>query len=81
MSAVPETPEQMAMGAATSAVRKILASAKNRRTLLGRARPTAVAYAATFTAIETYREALAHEQARRLGGICAQCGRPATLSP
>ena len=72
---MPETAEQLAMGAATRAVRRILASAKNPRTLLGQARPTTVAYHAAWEAVTVYRETLAHEQARRLGGICAQCGR------
>jgi hypothetical protein len=71
---VSDTPEQMAMGAASRAVQNVLAQANNRRTLLGRRRPAGVAYVATFTAIETYRETLAHEQARRAGGICAECG-------
>lgn len=70
-----ETPEQLAMGAATKAVGKVLASAKNPRTLLGKRRPAGVAYAAAVTAIETYTETLAHEQARHARGPCAQCGK------
>ena len=70
-----ESPEQMAMYAATLAVRKLLASAKNRRTLLGRMQPTAVAYHAAYAAVTAYRETSEHEQARRTGGACRECGR------
>lgn len=70
-----ETPEQIAMGAATKAVMKILATAKNPRTVLGKGSPRMVAYHAAETAISTYRETLAHERARRAGGLCPECGR------
>jgi hypothetical protein len=69
-----ETPEQVAMGAATLAVRKILASAKNPRTLLGKASPTMVAFHAAYEAVSVYRETEAHERARRAGEVCRQCG-------
>ena len=72
-----ETVEQVAMGAATLAVRKILASAKNPRTLLGRARPGHVAFITAWEAVTTYRETEAHETARRAGGVCPQCGHVA----
>lgn len=53
-----ETPEQAAMRAATEAVRKILAQAKNPRTVLGRMSPTGVACHAAWAAIEAHRDAL-----------------------
>ena len=58
-------PEQAAVWAATLAVRKILAQAKNPATTLGRMRPTSVAYHAAWAAIETHRNALAAEQETR----------------
>lgn len=53
-----ETPEQAAMRAAADAVRKILAQAKNPRTVLGRMSPSGVAYHAAWAAIEAHRDTL-----------------------
>lgn len=72
-----EQTEFAAIWAATLAVRKTLATAKDKRTVLGRMDPTGVAYHAALTAVDAYTETLAHEQARRAGGICANCGRVA----
>jgi hypothetical protein len=60
-----ESPEQVAMLAATKAVRQVLAQAKNPLTLLGRATATHVAYIAASDAIAAYQKALADERARR----------------
>jgi hypothetical protein len=60
-----ETPEQAAMRAATEAVRKILAQAKNPRTTLGRMSPTSVAYHAAWAAIEAHRDVLEKARAPR----------------
>jgi hypothetical protein len=57
-TAMDETPEQKAMRAATIAVRKILATAKNPRTILGQMSPTSVAFHAAWAAIQAHREAL-----------------------
>lgn len=68
-------PEQTAITDATNQVRQLLAQSKDPRTVLGRARPTVVAYHATLAAITAYQETLAHEQARAHGGVCRNCGR------
>ena len=53
-----ETPEQVAMRAATLAVRQIFAQAKNPNTTLGRMSPTSVAFHAAWAAIQAHRDAL-----------------------
>lgn len=70
-----ETPEQKAMWAATIAARKILTSAKDPRTLLGRMKPTTIAYHAARAAVDAHTETLAHERARHEGRPCLNCGR------
>lgn len=76
-----QSPEQIATWEATKAVRRILASARNPRTVLGKAAPTVVAYHAAHHAVSVYREALAHERARRSGGACGNCGRLGETEP
>jgi hypothetical protein len=63
------------MGAAALAVRKLLAASKNPRTVLGQMRPGPVAFHAAYEAVTVYRETLAHEEARRAGDVCRECGR------
>jgi hypothetical protein len=60
-----ETVEQVGMRAATAAVLKILAKAKDQRTLLSRARPTGLAFHVAWEAVRAYQEATENERFRR----------------
>jgi hypothetical protein len=53
-----ETARARAIGAATISVRRLLAQAKNPRTLLHTFSPTGIAYHAARVAIETYETAM-----------------------
>lgn len=64
MADTGKTPEQRAMWAATVAVRKILAQAKNPRTIVGKAEPTVVAYHVALAAVVAYRKTLEAEAAK-----------------
>lgn len=49
-----QTPEQLAMGEATVAARKMIAQSKDSRTVLGRMKPTSVAYHVAYVSVATY---------------------------
>ena len=60
-----EARRRHAVWEATKAVRKILATAKNPRTLLHGYRPTALAYHAAWAAIEAYEAAAGQDREDR----------------
>lgn len=52
-----DSPAAAALAAATNAVLRVLTTAKNPRTVLGRHRPTAIAYHAAREAVIAYQRA------------------------
>lgn len=57
--------ESRAIGAATIAVRRVLATAKNPRTLLHTYSPTSIAYHAAYEAIRAYQAAMQIQEDER----------------
>ena len=55
---MPGIEEDRALAAASLAVRRVLATAKNPRTLLHTYSPSSIAYHAAYAAIQTYKTAL-----------------------